>query len=82
MQIPLSFLLDASETSLENVELKHRELAAMLKREAREIHTQAEDHTATADLALWLRQNRGELLAHRQQPQLLLRYEEPRRKTA
>lgn len=65
MDIPISYLLDASAESLEDIEIKQRSAAAALAKEARALDAEAQRHLLTADCVSWLRANRFELLLAR-----------------
>ncbi len=61
-EIPVEYLIEASDESLGGLELKQRELAATLRKEARQLEARAVEHIAAAEVALYLRRNRLEIL--------------------
>jgi len=62
LTVPLSFLVSASDTALENFELKRLAHAANLEKEAAAMRAEAQAARDAAGVAHWLRVNRDELL--------------------
>jgi hypothetical protein len=62
LNVPVEFLVGASERTLENFELKRLEYAANLEKEAKAMQLEAQQARDAAHVARWLRANRTELL--------------------
>ena len=60
--IPISYWLTASDESLGNVALNRQNQAANLRKEIKAMLAEAETLEIEAGVALWLRENRKELL--------------------
>jgi hypothetical protein len=60
--VPLSYLMSASDTSLENFELKRMSYAANIEKEIAAMYQEVQALKEAAGVARWLRQNRTELL--------------------
>jgi hypothetical protein len=60
--IPISYWLSASDESLGNVALNRQNQAANLRKEIKAMQAEAETLEIEAGVALWLRENRKELL--------------------
>jgi hypothetical protein len=62
VDIPLKYLLETSRNILGEYQLSRLDKAAQLKREIREKREQLDDLMVQAAFALWLRENREEIL--------------------
>jgi hypothetical protein len=60
--IPISYWLTASDESLGNVALNRQNQAANLRKEIKAMQAEAETLEIEAGVALWLRDNRKEIL--------------------
>jgi hypothetical protein len=62
LNVPLEWLASATDTSLENFEMKRLEYAANLRKEAVAMGREAHAAEVAAGVAAWLRENRAKLL--------------------
>jgi hypothetical protein len=62
IELPLAFLLNASQNSICEYQLRRLNEASNLRSQARDLFDQALDREAEARLACWLRMHRDELL--------------------
>jgi hypothetical protein len=62
MNIPLEYLLETSRNILGEYQLTRLDRAARLKKEIREKQDQVLDNLVQAAFAMWLRENREEIL--------------------
>lgn len=62
MDIPLEYLLETSRNILGEYQLSRLDRASRLKKEIRELQEKLLDNLAEAYFAMWLRENREEIL--------------------